>query len=88
MQMQYETTLSSKGQFTIPKPIRDHLKADAGRKFSVRIVGKSFIATPKHPSNIMSFAGWLRKKDDGVPLSKIRKRSQELAAKEIVSRWK
>ena len=86
MQSQYETTLTSKGQFTVPKPIRERLGVAAGRKFLVSLEGKSFVATPKRPSRILSFAGWLRKKDDGAPLSKIRQRAQALAAKEIVTR--
>lgn len=85
MQIQYETTLTSKGQFTIPKPIRDRLRVTAGRKFLVSLEGKSFVATPKRPSNILSFGGMLKDKDDGTPLSKIRLRAQAAAAKEAMT---
>ena len=88
MQIQYETTLTSKGQFTVPKPIRERLRVKAGRKFILSLSNGGFKAVPKRKSNILSYAGWLSSKDDGAPLSKIRQRAQALAAKEIVNRWK
>lgn len=83
MQLSYTTTITSKGQFTVPVEIRRKLKARAGTQFDVQFTGAGFLARPKGKSKIMEFAGILVPLDDGKSLSQIRNEAQKIAAATI-----
>lgn len=82
--MVYSTTLTSKGQFTVPKPIRDRLAVKQGTKFEVVYTAGGFIARPKAQLAILELEGILKKYDDGKPTKKIIEEALKSAAREIV----
>ena len=53
------TTISSKGQITIPKEIRDQLNLTEGTKFAVRVVNGRIELLPKNVS-VWSLMGSLK----------------------------
>jgi AbrB family looped-hinge helix DNA binding protein len=62
----YEATMTSKGQITVPKEVRDELRLDMGdRVYFVRADG-GFLFKPKNLS-IMDLRGILKR--DGPPIS-------------------
>lgn len=52
-------TMSSKGQLTVPKEIRDSLGLKEGTKFAVTIENGNVVARPKNRS-IMELAGYFK----------------------------
>lgn len=89
--MIYTTTLSSKGQFTVPLPVRKKLAADKGTKFNVQLLPQGgFIARPKRKSNIMKFAGNLAHLDKGESFEEIKRIASEKMAKDYIKKlgWK
>lgn len=81
----YTTTLTSKGQFTIPKPIRDRLAVQKGTKFEVTYSTNGFIAKPKNKPRILDFAGSLKQYDNGTPTDIAIEKAFEIIAKEITN---
>lgn len=79
----YTATLSSKGQFTVPKPIRDRLAVKKGTKFEVVYTLNGFTAKPQSRPRILDFAGSLKKYDDGTPTDIAIEKAYEIMAKEI-----
>ena len=61
-------TMSSKGQLTVPKEIRETLGLKEGTKFSVTIENGNVVARPKNRS-IMELAGILGKAPSGKSLT-------------------
>ena len=51
------TTLSTKGQITIPAVIREQMKLSAGTKFSIQRDGQTLILRPITPEFIDSLCG-------------------------------
>ena len=86
--MSITTTITSKGQLTIPKPIREKLGLKTGSRVDIYPTENSFIGKPQRKSRILDFAGDLKHLDKGEPLREIREKAQELAAKEIVNKLK
>jgi antitoxin PrlF len=62
------STMTSKGQLTVPKEIRETLGLKEGTKFSVTIENGSVVARPKNRS-IMELAGILGKAPNGKSLT-------------------
>lgn len=67
MEQSYNTTLTSKGQLTVPKAIRRRLAIDTGVKLEVSSQGSGFFVQPKRRPAILDLAGSLKKYDDGRP---------------------
>lgn len=82
--MGYTTTITAKRQITIPKAVFDKLGARIGQKVTLYPTKDGFIGKPHRTSRIMELIGDLKHLDKGEPLSEIRQKAQELAAKEIV----
>lgn len=79
----YTTTLTSKGQFTVPKPIRDRLAVREGTKFEVVYSLNGFIAKPQSRPRILDLAGSLKQYDDGTPTNIAIEKAFEIMAREI-----
>lgn len=84
--MKFTTVTTSKGQLTIPKPVRDKLKLGTGIKVDIYPTENGFIGQIHRKSRILDIIGSLKSLDKGEDLSAVRLKSQELAAKEIVKR--
>lgn len=82
------TTITSKGQLTIPKAVREKLQLTSGVKIAIYPTQDGFIARPKRKSRIMDLLGDLKHLDRGEPLAQIREKAQKLAAEEIVKKLK
>lgn len=84
--MSFTTTLTTKNQFTLPKPVRDKLGLKKGTKIDIfPTLDGGFIGRPKLKSNILEFAGDLAALDDGRSWKEIRDAAEKLAVKEWVS---
>ncbi|OIP07171.1 AbrB family transcriptional regulator [Candidatus Berkelbacteria bacterium CG06_land_8_20_14_3_00_43_10] len=81
----YTTTLTSKGQFTIPKPIRDRLAVQKGTKFQIIYSQNGFTARPKTRPRILDLAGSLKQYDDGTQTDIAIEKAFELRAIEIAN---
>lgn len=86
MEQSYNTTLTSKGQLTIPKAIRKRLAIDTGVKLEVSSQGSGFFVQPKRRSAILDLAGSLKKYDDGRPTQEIIEEAIRRAMTERVNR--
>lgn len=86
--MRITTTITSKGQLTIPKTVRDKLGLKPGIKVDIYSNDNSFIGRPHRKSKILDFAGDLALLDHGQPLREIRNQTQIIAAQEISQRLK
>ena len=53
------STLTSKGQLTLPKAARDAMQLTEGMRINVEIVGKKLVLTPQHV-NALSVRGILK----------------------------
>ncbi len=60
------TTMTSKGQLTIPKEVRDELALKPGTKFFVTVRNGEVVALPKN-KKIADLAGILGKLPKGIP---------------------
>lgn len=81
--MSFTTTLTTKNQFTLPKPVRDKLGVKKGVKFDIYPTSDGFIGRIKRKSRILDFAGDLKNIDDGRSIKEIREETQRLASEEI-----
>ncbi|TSC93782.1 MAG: hypothetical protein CEN91_123 [Candidatus Berkelbacteria bacterium Licking1014_85] len=81
----FTATLSSKGQFTIPKPIRDRLAVQKGAKLEVAYSANGFVVKSKVKPRILELAGSLKKYDNGTPTNVAIERGLEIAAREIAN---
>lgn len=87
--MNLTTTLTSKAQITIPKPVRERLGLKIGTRIDIfPTLDGGFVGRPKRKSNIMRFAGDLAHLDDGRSWKEIREETEKLAALELVSKYK
>ena len=84
--MRFTTVTTTKGQLTIPKSVRDKLGLKSGIKVDIYPTDNGFIGKLQRKSKILDFAGDLKHLDDNRPLGEIRLKTQELAAKQIVSK--
>ncbi len=86
--MSYTTTVTSKGQITLPKAVRDKLGLKKGTKIDIfPTLDGEFTGKPKRLSNIMKFAGDLADLDDGRPWGEVRDEAQTKMAEEIVKTY-
>lgn len=84
--MSFTTTLTTKNQFTLPKPVRDKLGLRKGTKIDIfPTLDGGFIGRPKLKSNILEFAGDLAHLDDGRSLKEIRDEAERLTVREWIS---
>lgn len=84
--MNFTTTLTTKNQFTLPKPVRDKLGLKKGTKIDIfPTLDGGFIGRPRIQSNILEFAGDLAHLDDGRSLKEIRDEAEKLAVGEWIS---
>lgn len=84
--MSFTTTLTTKNQLTLPKPVRDKLGLIKGTKIDIfPTLDGGFIGRPKRQSSILEFAGDLAHLDNGRSLKEIRDEAEKLAVKEWIS---
>ena len=81
----YTTTLTSKGQFTVPKPIRDRLAVKKGTKFQIMYTSNGFTARQESKPRILKLAGSLKQYDDGTPTDISIEKAFEIMAREIAN---
>ena len=60
--MSIEATLTSKGQTTIPKPIRDSLRMKAGDKMSFTLMPDGVVVMRVKNKHVFDLGGFLHKK--------------------------
>lgn len=82
----FTTTLTSKGQFTVPKAVRQRLAVSSGSKFEVIPTSTGFFARPKAKPLVLELAGALKRYDDGRPTNEIIEIALERAAYDIATR--
>lgn len=81
--MRFSAKLTTKGQITLPKEVRDLLGLKKGMKLDFYPTKDGeFIAKPHRVSRILDFGGNLKQVDDGKPFKEIRESSQALGSKE------
>ena len=56
-----EATVTSKGQVTIPKPVRDHLKVDAGDRLSFVVQADGTVVVRPIVRDVRELAGVLHR---------------------------
>jgi len=67
-----ESTLTSKGQTTIPKDIRDRLRMKAGDRMTFTMMPDGTVLLRVKNKSVMSLAGSLRKKGQkAVPVEQL-----------------
>lgn len=86
--MRFTTVTTTKGQLTIPKAVRDKLGLKSGIRVDIYPTENGFIGKLQRRSRILEVIGDLKHLDKGEPLSEIRTKAQEIAAKEIVKKLK
>jgi bifunctional DNA-binding transcriptional regulator/antitoxin component of YhaV-PrlF toxin-antitoxin module len=86
--MKSDTTLTSKYQFTLPKPVRAALGVKVGTKFAIYPTAEGFESALHRKSRILDVAGDLPALDDGNSIEEIRGEAQTRAARALVSRLK
>jgi len=64
-------TLTTKGQITIPKEIRDHLGVDAGDRLSFEVKEGGEVIVHPETTDLRSLRGVLRRKGQAVTLAKM-----------------
>jgi len=84
--MNTTTTVTSKGQITLPKPVRDKLGISQGEKIDIFPILNGFVGKPHRKSKVLELIGDLKHLDKGEPLTEIRKKAQAAAAREIVTK--
>lgn len=84
--MSFTTTLTTKNQLTLPKPVRDKLGVKKGVRFDIYPISGGFIGRIKRKSRILNFAGDLKNLDNGKSINQIQEEAQKLAAEEISSK--
>jgi AbrB family looped-hinge helix DNA binding protein len=70
--MIYQTTLTKKGQITIPKEIREALKLEAGKKLEIELKRKKKEIKIKLTPDILDLAGTFKPKRKIIDPVKIR----------------
>lgn len=84
--MRNTTTVTSKGQVTIPKVARDKLGLRTGTKMDIYPLDDSFMINIHRPSRILDFVGDLRALDRGESLRDIREGAQRACGVELARR--
>lgn len=80
-------TITSKGQVTIPKKLRDRVGLKAGTKLVFIPEGKGFRTQPAaRRLKIFDYIGSLKHLDDGRPWSEIRDQAHRAAAAYAIKR--
>jgi len=86
--MNYTSTITSKGQVTIPRAVRQRLGLKSGVKVDIYPTQDGFIGRPRRKSRILELLGDLKHLDHGESFREIREKTHELAAREIVKSMK
>lgn len=85
-------TISSKGQITLPRSLLRELNIRPKQKVFIQRENGAFLITPIKKSITEELAGSLTKyihpSKLGVPFEEVRRKTQELAAKELAEKWK
>lgn len=84
--MRFTTIVTSKGQLTIPQPVRDKLELERGTKVDIYPTENGFIGRLHRKSKITAFFGDLSNLDQNEPLEEIRKKTQQIASEELVNK--
>ena len=87
--MQAMAKITSKGQITIPKAVREKLGLEAGGWVVFRVLGDTHADMAPVP-NLLELAGSLPVPDDvrGLPWPEIQQRAHEAAAREEEASWR
>lgn len=64
--MMYKSSLSLRGQVTIPKPLRDKFQLKPGDEVLINELGGRIVLTPKLPDPVSEGRGFLTKRLPGV----------------------
>ena len=81
------STLTSKGQTTLPKAIRQRLGLETGAKVTYEFTDNGVLIRPKRRELlIMKYRGVLKHLDDGRPMQEIIEDAHRAAAEYIVKR--
>ncbi|MBI2086549.1 AbrB/MazE/SpoVT family DNA-binding domain-containing protein [Candidatus Daviesbacteria bacterium] len=84
--MSFTTTLTTKNQLTLPKPVRDKLGLKKGAKIDIfPTINGGFVGRPRGQLNILEFAGDLADLDNGKPWKEIKEEAERLAVREWIS---
>lgn len=84
--MSFTTTLTTKNQLTLPKPVRDKLGVKKGAKIDIfPTLDGGFIGRPRGKSSILEFAGDLADLDDGRSSKEVKDEAERLAVNEWIS---
>jgi len=71
--MTYSTTITQKGQITIPKPVRDFLAIKNGHRLFIKLEKNKKAITITAPEDFLDFAGTIKvRKNKGVDPVKAR----------------
>lgn len=84
----FTTTLTSKGQLTVPKRVRNRLALGAGTKLDISLQGHGFLTQPQKKPRLLDLAGSLKHLDDGRTTKEIIAEAHRLASLEIIKRGK
>ncbi len=87
--MQAMAKITSKGQITIPKAVREKLGLEAGGWVIFRVTNGKLADMAPLP-NLLDLAGSVPVPDDvrGLPWKEIQRRAHEAAAKEEEASWR
>ena len=81
------STVTSKGQTTLPKAIRERFRLASGMKLEYELKDNGIMIRPKHRELlIMQLRGSLKHLDDGRPWREIREEARRFAADYAVKR--
>lgn len=84
--MQQETTLTSKGQVTIPKPIREELNLETDSKLVFSLLEPDLIvAKPLPKIDFLRFGGSVTPKRKPEDFAKIRQKTQQKMVESVVN---
>lgn len=81
-------TLSSKGQVTIPKDIRDFLALEQMDKLVFTVVNKDMVLVKPVKKDFLDFGGSVKPKEKPENYSKVRKVTMKKIVESVVSRGK
>ena len=81
--MNWTATISSKGQLTIPHPIRERLGLQAGTKV-LMILRDGTVEMQPISGDILQWRGALKGIEPATPLDQVRERTREAIAEEVV----
>lgn len=81
-------TLSSKGQVTVPKDIRDFLALEQADKLIFTVINRDLIAVKPVKKSFLDFGGSVEPKEKPEDFGKIRSKVMRKIAESVVKRGK